>query len=127
MNQIVQQSMLSPHPLFKTILLSLLITQGCVACSKNETFISPGKPVNTTKDFQFNITPANQFDEEASKKISLKLRLSISSINLNQYSKELLWDTIITKENLYEFTHKPGGIINTTITASPDIFRSLLF
>ena len=127
MNQIVQQSMLSPHPLIKAILISLLFILGCVSCSKNETLTTPGKPVNTTRNFQFDITPANKFDEEILKQISLKLRLSISGINIHKNAKELLWDTIISKENLYEFTYKPGEIINTTITASPDLFGSLVF
>lgn len=127
MNQTVQQSMLSPHPLLKAIVISLLFALGFVSCSKNETLNNPGKPIITTRNFQFNVTPANQFDEETSKQISLKLRLSISGININKNAKELLWDTIISKENLYEFTYKPGELINTTITASPDVFRSLLF
>jgi hypothetical protein len=127
MNKIIQHSMLLPYPLPKTILISLLITLCCVACSKNEIPVSPGKPVITTRNFQFNVIPANQFDEESSKKISLKLRLTISGIDLAQHAKEILWDTIISKENLYEFTHKPGEIISTTITASPDVFRALLF
>jgi hypothetical protein len=127
MNQLVQQSMLSPNPLLKTFLISLLIAISCVACSKNETVFSAGKPVNIARSFQFNITPANQFNEETSKDISLKLRLSISRINLVQNSKEILWDTLITKENLYEFTHNPGENISTTIMAPPDVFKSLLY
>jgi hypothetical protein len=127
MNQIVQQSMLSPNPLLKAFLISLLAAVCCVSCSKNGTDLSPGKPITIARNFQFNITPANQFDEETSKKISLKLRLSISGINLAQNATAILWDTIITKENLYEFTHEPGENISTTIMASPSLFQNVIF
>ena len=127
MNQIAQQSMLSPSPLLKPFLISMLIALCCSGCSKNDNILSPGKPVKVGRNFQFDVTPANQFDDEASKKISLKLKLSISRINLSQNAKELLWDTIITKENLYDFTHKPSEQIATTITASPEVFQNLLF
>ncbi|MHA4845789.1 hypothetical protein ACX0G7_16565 [Flavitalea antarctica] len=127
MNQIVQQSMLSPRNFCKAVLISFLIATIVMGCSKSEGSISPGKPVTIERNFQFNITPANQFDEETSKNISLKLRLSITRLNLAENSSQTLWDTIVTNNNLYEFTHRPGQNISTTIKAAPEVFTTLVY
>ncbi|RYF96971.1 MAG: hypothetical protein EOO02_21395, partial [Chitinophagaceae bacterium] len=121
MKHIVQQSVLSHHPFLIHFMVSLLIVLSCVSCSKDDIIQNPDKPLNVSRNFQFSISPANNFDDETSKSVSLKMKLSISRISIaeeavGQHAKVLLWDTLITRENLYEFTHKPGEIINTTIT-----------
>jgi len=126
MYQSLQQSLLPFPTTHKTFALVLLLSS-LLACSKKETIMIPGKPITISREFNFSIAPGTAFDEEDAKQVSVKLKLSVSKFNTGSNSRDLLWDTVISKDNLYQFTHNGQEVINTRLEGTTDHFRNLLF
>jgi hypothetical protein len=87
----------------------------------------PGKNIPQSKEISFDIFPEHVYEEEISKQVNLKLKITISGMVASAIQKQVLWDTLISTNNLHDFLKRERDeTIRTTITADGETLRHLV-
>jgi hypothetical protein len=126
MYQLMQLLKSSIAPVCRIFIIFLFTAALLTACSKKDAGVI-GKPGQSMTRLQFKLDAGEKFDEQTAKDISLKLQLSVSGIDLRTHSSVIIWDTLITKNNLYEYLHSANAdAITTSVGLAPGEPRRLI-
>jgi hypothetical protein len=127
MEQYVQPARLLPYRVPGIIVaccMLIAVTSG--SCSKTEV-LTTGNPGKSTREFSFVFSRGAAFDESLMKEVSVKVKLSLSCVDLAEHATNLLWDTVIAQHNLYDYLNNTNlAPVTTTLEGPPQTLRYLV-
>ncbi|RYY31393.1 MAG: hypothetical protein EOO04_01430 [Chitinophagaceae bacterium] len=95
------------------------------ACSKNDTIAPPVKHIS--RQYNFNIFPGGDIPYEQLQHTRIKLRLSLSGINVVNHERTIIWDTLIARTSLQELCTKEQHCrLNVSLTAPEASMRHVV-
>lgn len=127
MNHSGQLHQLLPRTLLRYFFLLFVNATSIVGCSKTDQLNVPGKNLQQSRDLNFAIVPENIYEEDASRKVAVKLKITVSALTTGAIQKQVLWDTLISSNSLYDYLRIcKTEQIKISISADPETLRHLL-
>ncbi len=96
------------------------------ACSKNDTLPIPTEE-QVSRHFYFNIQTGENYSDEALKNTRIKIRLSLSAINVTSQQRTMIWDTLISRSSVHDlFSKERSWRLGVALTAPQEAFRHVV-
>jgi len=97
----------------KRHLLSLALIFTIVSCSKKKEVVVPEAP-SITKTIEFKIVPSSDFTQPQYNGSTAEIKLQVYKQFDNPFSTQMIWDTVISRQALGNFT--ANRIITKSVT-----------